>query len=417
MSHTLRLLSPFRALVFLLSGGMLAYSLFFRTLGDDQVSGAFIVIGLSFLGLLLTMFLVIIRGSFPYSQPLMCSLSFFLISTISIIASVIFLKTDIGLALNFFIEIIICFGMFLCFYLFSRFDLQGPSSVAFILCFLALYLGWLTLFKSFDTIESLRRLDGFSARNLFGNAIALSCISVVFLIVGVCGRTSFLGVLLLPVGLICALLLFLIGSRQALFLGVVLSILLLFQALGVRRFLLLSVIFLAGFFVLFFWINQQIDLDRLLLRFDSSRVADDGFERFEVYSRAIREIDTGAFLFGRPELYEVWNEHVTHPHNIFISILRHLGVFSLFCFVLSLFLTARRIQYALHLFKSSRMELFYLTALFVCAFVYVMVSGNMTRSFHVFLLWGFVLGFADKLMLGSIRKMLIGDNSLPYSVR
>ena len=407
MSHTLRLLSPFKTLVFLLSGLILAFSLFFRTLGDDQVSGAFIAIGLTFLGLLLTMLQVIIRGSFPYSQPLMYSLSFFLVSVLSVVASVIFLKTDIGTALNFFVEIIICFGMFLCFYLFSRFDLLGPRSVAFIVCFLALYLVWLALFKSFDTIESLRRLDGLSARNLFGNAVALSCISVVFLTVGVYDRTAFLRVVLLLVGLICTLLLVLIGSRQALLLGVVLSIWLLFQALDVRRFFLVSVIFLVGFYVLIFWINQQIDLDRLLLRFDSSRIANDGFGRFEVYSRAIRDIDTGALLFGRPELYEVWNEHVTHPHNIFISVLRHLGAFSLFCFVLSLLITGRRIKRALHLFKSARIELFYLTALFVCAFGYVMVSGNMTRSFHFFMLWGFVLGYADKLMLGIKRRIQV----------
>lgn len=383
--------------VFLVMAALIfAFAMFFRqqSEGETVVRGAVAAILLSALMLLFA----VARSSFSkdlkISRSALFAVIFFCYAACAPALSSILLGAPAGPSFRFVLEVAACAVLFFSFYIvFARGYISIHMAAAVILG-LSILTGFLALTGYMQAVSRFHRLDAFSAVNLYGNVMAIAALCGVFLAANGPRSVRWFAPAFLALACLSAALAFATGSRQAV--GSLILGLVLFKAwsLGAARAVTIALVMLPVllFGAVYLW--QALNLDLLVERYSTEFIVYSLSLRFQIFQEAIAGIPAEALLFGRADLYEVWNPASLHPHNQLISTVRHLGVPALGLFVYALILSAIKV-FKVAAFTSRRHDVIAASVMFLLAMFYVMVSGNMTRSLHFYIFWGIMLGVAD----------------------
>lgn len=393
------------------------------------------------------------------SGPLRSIFHFFVLSILFAImqASELIYRGDLifSYSVQYVIDLLICLGFVLASYYLVRMNLVNFRIPVIALSFFGLCVS-LSNISSALSLTRLRRFnDGLAAVNYQGNTLAIAAICSLFLVLDSdtlrikSGFQSIIIRLCLTASYICcSLAVFLSGSRQAIASLVFGSLLILFYSFCHVKFVTASeknrqssLVLLICFTILLLAFLpsqatskfQKLDASNLVKRLST----DDVISTFENRVRN-RFIDQGLsvvtnnpldLLFGNPTLYHLIAresetvQHTTyHPHNIFLSIYLYSGIPALILFVRAIYLTTidfyrlTRIRFSLnkknaalqyseysqfHLdrWKQINVILSYSLVLyisFILVLIYLFFSGNYTRTFSLFILWGILLGSMHK---------------------
>jgi len=302
--------------------------------------------------------------------------------------SIVFLQVDPGIAGRLISEVIVCAAMFLCGYLILRLELASLTSIAMIVALSGIICGYFTLSDFLEVNTYIRRLEGFGAVNYVANVYAGCALCCLYLVAKALIRRNLAFAATAAAGAIfAALLVVLLGSRQAAAALVLTCGWFAFGALGPRVGGGMLVITLPVAVLSMLVLSQSVDTSILLQRFEPTAISNAVTVRAMVFSGALVGLEPTDLLIGRPDLYGALNVESTNPHNIIISALRHFGVFTALSLTFSL----------IHLFfkgctLGSRSidanALAFALLMFAVTIFYVMASGHITRSFHFFLFWG-----------------------------
>jgi len=120
-------------------------------------------------------------------------------------------------------------------------------------------------------------------------------------------------------------------------------------------------------------------------------------KRLDVYIQAIQSTKgEGEFVYilGEPWRYQPINsnDYIPYPHNFFLSILLHMGLFPFIFFLL--FFLSRFSKYTSKILTSNYKDLWTLfNGIWFSVFIYIVSSGRLTRVFTVFFIIGLIEGW------------------------
>lgn len=326
--------------------------------------------------------------------------------------------TNIQVAMAFASEFLILMCFILFFYWIIAFNLIKPRTLILLFLAVSLYAAFVML----DTLllyDRIRRLSIGGAYNFQGNSFAIATAVSFFLGLSslLQGRGSsvfyFLSMVVLAIS--C----FLTGSKQALFV-LTISILLILNyyadARTIQRVvlavLLIGLIF--GFFVLFIS-PQSVSFESLSRRFSMEEIGGSLSGRTTIWFGSLRVVDGPlSFLFGSPEYYTATastdDVDTVHPHNLFVSLLLFSGMLSLFVFLWAVYVTYKFVKKATAAAGASIADgrsdisevagyVYILAIMLMGTLIYSLLSGQITRLFNLFIIWGALLGTTRELIL------------------
>lgn len=153
------------------------------------------------------------------------------------------------------------------------------------------------------------------------------------------------------------------------------------------------VIFMLFAFMMFGFSDKFI---MLVNRFDVGSYYDAFNLRLETFDKVIQSWNGG--LLGEPSRYEPISSSggIHYPHNIFLSVMVHLGFISLFFFSIYVFIIyiilISSIKFA---DKCSYPAVIFLFISFNAAFINHLFSARLTRDMTIFVLIGLILSFSN----------------------
>lgn len=327
-------------------------------------------------------------------------LLFFGCSFIMPFFSVILLNIEPSFGIRFSIEVAIGFLMFYSIYYLISSGKLPPKFIINLIAFTGLIATVVIIVSFFDPSAAIRRLGALGGRNYIANSFAIAAIAWTTILYTQVRQNNILSSVLSGLVLVIILLiLFLLGSRQAL--------IAFFLCATLFNFIILSRVYSiinASFFicistVLIVLVATLIDLTALFSRFELSAISDALNLRFETYRTSVEELSLVEIILGRPDYYEVWAvENAIHPHNYFLSLIRYTGLTTLLMYLF--LLTAITISYLnlgtiFSISNNIKLETLTIFLFFLIPFIYSMFSGNVTRIYSLFIFMGALLAILD----------------------
>ncbi|MEX2411113.1 MAG: hypothetical protein WD607_07020, partial [Candidatus Paceibacterota bacterium] len=328
--------------------------------------------------------------------------SFLLMLYLSI--NYLFKINELSVLLRFTFEVIGNLGCVLIGYWFvKRYDLNYFTKI----------LLWASLFiiiliiNIFTELESIRRIGTGGANtnlavavNHIGHALAFTVICGLYQIKRMLSeRKYFKSIILSVYTFLLVFVTFLTGSRAAI-LGLLLSFIfgLIYLRAGrikfIKKFTVINIIGITFLSLLSMIALFGERIGSLLRRFEFDMILIGAQNRIDVFFVAIESASDWALFFGNPWAYQPLQSvnPIVYPHNWFLTIALHLGIFFSIIFLMYLVLIIYTV------FKSriiDKVDKWMLLSCLMIVMVYVLTSGRLTRVITIFVLLGVCWGAAS----------------------
>ena len=402
-------------------GFILANGLFFRSYHFSlSVSGGELaVVSLALAISIIAFYAILLRRHLVSGSVAIVLLAVLACGFIPLIGSVL-QSSSIPIAVNYASEYVIltCFVLF--FYWVISFRLIRPKTLILLFLAVSLYAA-ISMFESLVFYDRVRRLSIGGAYNFQGNSFAIASAVSFFLGLASMRRGKAVSVVYFVSMVALAVSCLLTGSKQALFvLALSIVIILLYSSQprdGKRVLLAIPIIGLIVGVVILVVAPQAISFESLNNRFSLVQIGDSLTGRTTIWFGSMRIVDGPlSILFGSPEFYTATSStdsDTVHPHNLLISLLLFSGLLSVLAFLGALFVTYRFVRNAIEKSKSIsatdsidvaelRGVVFLMIIMLVGTLIYSFLSGQITRLFNVFIVWGALLGVARELLQVSV---------------
>lgn len=386
---------------------------------DEAIVGGGVIAAITAVGLgLQTLFGQVRRGKIEISREAYPALLTFAAGGIGVLISAISGMANSLYTIRMIAEICIVLSFYWVGYYVIRNNLLSVDLLAGIIIVVGLVAAMAALTSVGISQNSIRRLSASGGLNYTANTFALAgALAQISAFRFFRRRRIYVGTVLVAASVLCSAVVLLQGSRQATIALAIVMVTLLMSRYNRRIGLVIVFGFGVGVVLVQGYVTERADIGLLVQRYDWTHFSNTVLTRMHIYySSLATDIGVMGWLFGRHDLYEVWDRldiRTTHPHNIFISVFRYWGIASgvlLIGALVNLFYKMVKLWRFSH-FTDDVVTLRRLGIVAIMMFIslmYVMFSGNFTRAFHFYLCWGVATGLLANISCSQFVRVSQG---------
>jgi hypothetical protein len=322
---------------------------------------------------------------------MLSAMIYFALFLIAVLFGAIHYADYLQYQVRFGIEVSVMAAVFLAGYILTERGVLGVRRLAMILFVTGVLLACFALYVTLTGAGTLRRMDMFASRNYAAAAISLSLMSGLFLYWDAGGKHRLSRWMIIGGMTVLLPSLLLLASRQAM-IAFVVAVIVVYGISVDRRTLVraMGVLVIVPAIVMAL-IFSRIDMSNWVRRLSSETILRDLAVRIDLWSQGFTIVDLDHFLFGRAFLYEEFGLSAYFPHNIFVSALLYGGAFVCLALMIGLGVLLAGIFFEVRRTRSR--ELAFVLGILIVAVSYVSFSGNITRVFNFYFVWGCAVGY------------------------